>query len=240
MSSQAPFVDAAKSIDPVNFSNTFISYYTYGAAIGLALDLTLRSRFDGVSLDSFMQDVWQHHGKTEIPYTTNDLKKSLSRVTGDESFANRFFANYITGQELPGYKSLLANAGILLQAANSDDVNLGKVTLKFEGKAAFIEGNTIIGSPLYKAGLDRGDRILAIDRLKIESQDQWDEAMTRFDAGDTATIRFDQRGVERSSIIRFQADSELEVVTYESVDMEVSDAQLSFRQDWLGTDSSDE
>ena len=133
----------------------------------------------------------------------------------------------------------MANAGILLQKANGDDANLGEVTLKFEGKAALIEGNTIIGSPLYKAGLDRGDRIVAIDRLKIESQDQWDEAMTRYKAGDRATIRFVQRGVERSSKISFQADSELEVVTYESEDMKISDTQLTFRQSWLGTDSSD-
>ena len=57
MSRQAPFVDAATSIDSTNFSNTFISYYTYGAAIGLALDLTLRERFDDVTLDTLMQRV---------------------------------------------------------------------------------------------------------------------------------------------------------------------------------------
>src|SRR5690606_41851505 len=42
MSRQAPFVDAATSVDPHNRANTFISYYTYGAALGLALDLELR------------------------------------------------------------------------------------------------------------------------------------------------------------------------------------------------------
>jgi hypothetical protein len=47
MSMQAPFVDAAQSIDPQNRQNTFISYYTWGAAIGLGLDLTLRQRFPG-------------------------------------------------------------------------------------------------------------------------------------------------------------------------------------------------
>ncbi len=31
---QAPFVDAATSIDPDNRGNTFISYYTWGAASG--------------------------------------------------------------------------------------------------------------------------------------------------------------------------------------------------------------
>ena len=37
MSYQAPFVDAARSVDPVNRTNTFISYYTYGSVLGLAV-----------------------------------------------------------------------------------------------------------------------------------------------------------------------------------------------------------
>jgi predicted metalloprotease with PDZ domain len=36
MSYQAPFVDAAQSVDPVNRENTFTSYYTYGNVLGLA------------------------------------------------------------------------------------------------------------------------------------------------------------------------------------------------------------
>ena len=151
MSIQAPFVDAATAVDPTNFSNTFISYYTYGAAIGLALDLTLRSQFDDVTLDSFMRHVWQKFGKTEIPYTTGDLEAALGKVTGDERFAARFFADYITGQELPDYESLLAHSGMLLRKANEGSASVGRVSLEFEGKAALIRNNTIIGSPLYKA-----------------------------------------------------------------------------------------
>jgi len=122
MSIQAPFVDAATSIDPTNYSNTFISYYTYGAAIGLALDLTLRERFDGVTLDTLMQRVWQVHGKTEVPYTTDDLSNALAQVTNDERFASEFFSSYITGQELPDYASLLASAGMLLRKANESTI----------------------------------------------------------------------------------------------------------------------
>jgi len=60
MSRFAPFVDAATSIDPTNFSNTFISYYTWGAAIGLGLDLSLRERSDGrITLDHFMRALWR-------------------------------------------------------------------------------------------------------------------------------------------------------------------------------------
>jgi predicted metalloprotease with PDZ domain len=240
MSIQAPFVDDATSIDPTNFSNTFISYYTYGAAIGLALDLTLREKFDGVTLDTLMQRVWQVHGKTEVPYTTDDLRNALAHVTGDDRFASEFFANYITGQELPDYESLLANAGLLLRKVNEGAASVGPVSLEFEGKAALIENNAIIGSSLYEAGLDRGDQIVAIDRLKIESQGQWDDAIERYAPGDTATIRFIQRGMERTAELTFDEDKELEVETFESADMKVSRAQRAFRRSWLGEESEDD
>ena len=42
MSRLAPYVDAATSIDKTNRENTFISYYTYGAALGVGIDLKIR------------------------------------------------------------------------------------------------------------------------------------------------------------------------------------------------------
>ena len=235
MSTQAPFVDAATAIDPTNFANTYISYYTYGAAIGLALDLTLRSEFAEVTLDRLMQQVWQTHGKTEIPYTTDDLRDALAQVTGNERFANAFFSQYISGQELPDYESLLANAGMLLRLANAGDSSVGPVSFEFEGKSALIAQNTIIGSPLYSAGLDRGDHVLAIDRLEIHSQQQWDDAIGRYEPGDTAMIHYTQRGIKRSAELTIAEDNELEVVTYEAADVDVSKAQLAFRESWLGS-----
>ncbi|HSM03107.1 MAG TPA: hypothetical protein VK858_00720, partial [Longimicrobiales bacterium] len=60
MSMQAPFVDAATSVDPQNRTNTFLSYYTWGAAVGLGLDLTIRTRF-GLRLEDLMQEMWRRH-----------------------------------------------------------------------------------------------------------------------------------------------------------------------------------
>ena len=232
MSIQAPFVDAASAIDPTNFSNTFISYYTYGAAVGLALDLAIRERFDNLSLDSLMQQMWMTHGKTEVPYTIDNIREALVSVTGNARFANDFFARYINGNELPDYSSLLENAGFELRLANKGQATAGAVSLEFDGKDAFVAGNTMIGSPLYDAGLDRGDLIVSIDRLKIKSQGKWTNALSRYQPGDTATIRFIQRGIERSSEITFDESPLLEIVLDDA-----SDAQHAFREAWLGPDS---
>ena len=233
---QAPFVDAASAIDPTNFSNTFISYYTYGAAIGLALDLAIRERFDGVSLDDVMRQMWQTHGISESPYTNDDIRSAVATVTGNERFANDFFARYINDSQLPDYESLLANAGMLLRKAHEGNASVGPVDLEFDGKDGTIENNTIIGTPLYDAGLDRGDQVIAIDRLNITGQGRWDSAIRRYEPGDTAVIRYIQRGVERSAEITFEEDRRVEVVSFESAELEVSDAQLAFREAWLGED----
>ena len=90
MSQMAPFTDAARAIDRTNYSTTFISYYTYGSAIALALDLSLRDRSNGkISLDDYMQAMWRVHGKpggpqpglVGKPYTLADARARLAEVS---------------------------------------------------------------------------------------------------------------------------------------------------------------
>ncbi|MFM9014290.1 MAG: M61 family peptidase, partial [Gemmatimonadota bacterium] len=122
MSQQAPFVDAAVSIDPQNRSNTFLSYYTYGEALGLALDLTLRDRPEPVTLDDVMRRMWTRFGREQTAslapvrtYTVADVQSVLAEVTRDTAFARDFFARYVIGSERPAYETLLARAGFLVR-----------------------------------------------------------------------------------------------------------------------------
>ena len=91
MSMQAPFVDAATSVDPHNRGNTFISYYTWGSVVGLALDLELRGRFPGIALDHYMRAMWEAHGRTEIPYTVEDLEAALAALPAVAACAGNVF-----------------------------------------------------------------------------------------------------------------------------------------------------
>ena len=72
MSRYSVFADAGVSIDPNNDNNIFTSYYTYGGATALALDLRLRSEFN-LTLDDYMRTVWLDRGKVMKPYTIPDL-----------------------------------------------------------------------------------------------------------------------------------------------------------------------
>lgn len=98
-----------------------------------------------------------------------------------------------------------------------------------------------MASPPYMAGLARGDRMLAVKRLKITSQQgepRWKTALGRCAPGDTATIASAQRGVARTANIKFMADPQVELLTYESAALPVSDTQLAFRAACLGDDEN--
>lgn len=231
MSLRAPFVDASTSIDPTNNANTFVSYYPYGAMIALALDLTLRGEFEGVTLDDFMKLVWTKYGKTETPYTNDDLRATLAELTGDSAFARNFFARYIDEGQLPDYAPLLARAGLTLERAGGD-AWIGNATYAENGKAVTIRGNTLRGSPLYKAGLDRGDQIIRIGRFKIESEGSISRALGRYDVGDVVSIEFVQRGVTRIEQITLAEDPARMITIID----DPTPAQLAFRASWLGAE----
>src|SRR5262249_57481619 len=62
MSRMAPFTDGGRTNDRTNWSDTYISYYPFGGAIALAMDLSLRGRSDDrISLDDFMRAMWRAH-----------------------------------------------------------------------------------------------------------------------------------------------------------------------------------
>ena len=161
MSQQAPFVDAATSIDPNNRENTYISYYSYGEMLGFALDLKLREV--GKSLDGYMRAVWQKYGKTEIPYKIEDLRTILSTYSS-QALAKEYFDNYIYNSKIPNYGALLNVVGIKLE--KEDEISWG----------AYIRWGKIISNPYenstaYLTGLQLGDTIVKIDATDINQED---------------------------------------------------------------------
>lgn len=234
MSLRAPFVDAATAIDPTSVANTFLSYYPYGAAVALALDLTLREKFEHVTLDDFMRQVWMAHGKKEKPYTQEDLVRALGVATGDPKFAAEFLGRSVEGSDLPDYAPLLDRAGLKLQLKSAGQASLGRVNWSNDGKSVLIGGATLIDEPLYVAGLDRGDEILSIGRFNIDTPEDVAKALKRHKPGDKAPVRFVHHGKERSVQVVFSEDQTLEVVRIEDEAGTPSAAQLAFRSAWIG------
>ncbi|HEU4562117.1 MAG TPA: hypothetical protein VFS20_30090 [Longimicrobium sp.] len=242
MSMQAPFVDAAVSIDPVNRPNTFISYYTWGAAIGLGLDLSIRTRFPGLSLDDYMRALWRQYGRhqttalaPERPYTLADLRRVLGEVTRDTAFANDFFRRYIEGRGVVDYQRLLAAGGFLVRPANPGQPWLGAQLVAGDDSSVVIAGPTLQGSSLYNAGIDRLDRVYAVDGTPTPTPDSLRAVLSRRRVGATVGMDVAQRGTRRTVQVTLVENPEMQVVTYESAGVPVTDAIRAFRRGWLGS-----
>ncbi len=234
MSMQAPFVDAAVSVDPTNRSNTFISYYTFGSAIGLGLDLTLRSEFDGITLDDYMAAMWKKFGVTEEPFTNDDLKNTLGELVGDQKFADRIFSRYIEGREAFDYARLLANAGFHVRKRNEGEIWTGARFADDDG-AVVVSALTTKGSPFYNAGIEGGDTILRWGDTIITDTEQLDELLADSEPDSIVDVTYQQRGESLTSTVTLTEDPAIEVVTFEEADLTLTDAQLSFRELWLSS-----
>jgi predicted metalloprotease with PDZ domain len=233
MSLLAPFVDAATSIDPTNFSNTFISYYQWGEVIAIGLDLTLRTRFDR-TLDDYMRALWVKYGKSGTPYDMDGLRTTLGDVAGDTAWANDFFRRYVAGSELVDYAELLTHAGLLLRPTRPDRPWLGFFGVEYGENGAEITGNTLVGQPLYEAGLDRGDVITSFDGTAMTEAEAFEAVHGRHRVGDSIEVSFVSRGESRTATVTFVADPSMELVTYERADRKPTAAMLGFREAWIG------
>jgi predicted metalloprotease with PDZ domain len=243
MSRYSVFADAGVSIDPNNNVNDFTSYYTYGGAIALALDLRLRSDFN-LTLDDYMRAVWLTRGKVMKPYTIPDLQSDLGKVTNNPKFAADFFKRYINGTDKNNYEELLAKAGLVLRklqpgkgwagplAATPGRGRAGQV------RAADAEGlpilsSTTIGTPVYKAGLDAGDIILKVDGKDVKDQKGFSDIIADKKPGDKVIVNYKNRAGVHETTITLEENPNFEVVTFEKSGKQLSKEQETFRNNWL-------
>jgi predicted metalloprotease with PDZ domain len=224
MSYQAPFVDAATSVDPVNRENTFISYYSYGSVLGLALDLNLRSK--GLNLDDFMKQVWNTYGKTEVSYTIEDLHKSLAKYAG-AAVADEFFGNYIYKSEMPKYADLFKTVGLKL----TQDVDKGYfgASLKANDSLVQITSNPKIDSPAYNAKLNSGDQITTVNENPISSMEDWEKIIKESKPETVLNIIYMRDKKEAKTKVTLSKDPTYTI----SIDDNADKKAVTARQNWL-------
>jgi predicted metalloprotease with PDZ domain len=242
MSQLAPFNDAATAIDRTNASNTFISYYTYGAAIALALDLSLRERSNGkVSLDDYMRALWQVYGKpggpqpglVAKPYTLQDVRDRLADVAGDRAFADQFFDKYVEGHDVADYARLFESAGIVFRRRNAGRAWLGNVIVDRAGTVtSLVSPNT----PANDAGFDQDDRITRVDGKSLDHGVTLQTIVGAHKPGDRITIQYTHPdGTPATGIVTLAEDPAMEAVTIESTGRALTPEQRAFRSGWLGS-----
>jgi predicted metalloprotease with PDZ domain len=231
-SRHAVFVDAGVAVDRTNYPNMYSSYYPYGGSIALALDLTLRTKFK-LTLDDYMTALWNRFGKPEIAYTVQGLEEVLAEVTKDKAFATDFFSRYINGHESFNYAPLLEKAGLTLKKQHAGKAWLGQV--QFAENTAMISTNTIIGTPLYNAGLDVDDVITQLDSKLIARAADINEILGSHKPGDTISIQYKHRTEIKTATITLGENPAYSLMTYEQAGLHLTTEMKEFRNSWLGT-----
>jgi predicted metalloprotease with PDZ domain len=181
--------------------NTTISYYTKGALVALALDLTLRLETAGrTSLDDVVRELWQRYGARGVGVPEDGFERLAAEVSGLDLEA--FFAGAVRGTEDPPLKELLAQFGVALEmraaaggedrggtprAANGELLSLGIVVREREHGLEL--ASVLDGGAAERAGLNPGDVLVAIDRLRVTGRNLA-RRLARFESGErvTATV----------------------------------------------------
>ncbi|HUL74501.1 MAG TPA: hypothetical protein VLT86_15440 [Vicinamibacterales bacterium] len=254
MSEYGPFADAARSVDATDRSRTFISYYSYGAALALALDLSLREMSNGKqSLDDYMRLLWTKHGKpggpapglVGKPYSLKDIRDLLAELTGNRSFADGFFDKYVEGRDVPDYATLLRGIGYVLRPARPDAGWIGNVQVQEVADGLRVgvvpagggDANVFpvaFDTPLYKAGVDEDDVITQIDG-QAPTLAAW-RAIAQRRPGDRITLVVKRRdGKLVTTTATLQADPAVQVAPVENTGGVLTDAQKALRDGWLAS-----
>lgn len=150
-----------------NSSNSTVSYYTKGAAMGAVLDLLIRQATAGnASLDVVMREMYRlYFKKLNRGFTQQELLKVINQVSGKDFTV--FFSDYIDGVKVYPFADLMKQTGLLLSDLNA------KQLITYAGINTTMSGGKLTvasidrGSPAWVAGVNVNDELIAMDQYRI-------------------------------------------------------------------------
>ena len=214
-----------------NSDNSQISYYLKGEIISLLLDLLIRARHGNKrSLDNVMRQMWQRFGKPEIGFTSQQLRDVIESVA--ETDLSDFFDRYIDGTDELPFDQYLELFGLQLIAIEEEPpvpyLGLMVKTENSQELIKFVEAS----SPAEVAGVNAGDELLAIDGLRVTS-DNLSDRLKDYSVGDTIQLSVFHQDELRTLPVTLgpTRPSRYQVVPVENP----SDTQKQNFVGWLGT-----
>ena len=153
-----------------NFESDF---YGKGSVVSCVLDLEIRQRSKNkYCLDDVMRSLYKHYPLSRgRGYTVDDLQATAEQLAG--SSFKKFFDDYVHGTVPVDWERSLGYAGLVLQARDSVQKPwLGVQASERDNRTRVM--NVVAGSPAYDAGVDIGDEIVALNGLRIRSNDLQD------------------------------------------------------------------
>lgn len=178
-----------------NAPNAIVSYYGKGALVAMALDLTIRLKSGHKkSLDDVMRLLWQTYGRDFYKpgsqrrgVDEDEMPALIKQATGIN--VSREIKAWVHGTSDLPLARLLGKFGIELQfdAVSTDSHWLG-CRLADQLNAGCRVTHVFSDGPAHVAGLSAGDTIIALDGLRINSEQTLKDLLARRPAG--ASVQF--------------------------------------------------
>jgi predicted metalloprotease with PDZ domain len=166
--------------------NNIVSYYNKGAVLAMCLDLLIKSKSNGnFSLDDVMRNLWNQHGKLNIPTPVN-VVQNIIKTQLNIDLSDFFQSALYTTEELP-FNELLEKFGVdshFFPRESLEDKGGVKtsVPIKIEFGAQIKAreiGVQIIQvtekTAAYESGLQVGDVLIAIDKWAVNKENLIDQ-----------------------------------------------------------------
>lgn len=189
-----------------NAPNAIVSYYTKGALVALALDLTLRRDTDGqVSLDDVLRALWVRHGQPGIGVPERGVEQIAAEVSGLD--LDGFFAQALDSTEDLDLAPLLASVGIEMRLRpQTGPKDQGGFVERFEpaksqptlavrlrpGSAEAALAHVLTRGAGERAGLAPGDVVVAVDGLRATAE-SFDRLVGRLPPGEPLRLHIFRR-----------------------------------------------
>lgn len=193
-----------------NATNAIVSYYTKGSLVALALDLTIRSETKGrKSLDDVMRALWQQYGRgfysRQAGHGIGEDEAQALIETASGIRLQRFFERYVRGTDDLPLADLLPAVGVRYEhAQRGAGVGLG-VRIVRDGSDAKV-ANVYEGGPGHRAGLSAGDKLVALDGLRVPPTGV-DGLLGRYRENDVVTLHVFRRDELMPLSVRLKSDT---------------------------------
>ncbi len=192
-----------------NAPNAIVSYYTKGSLVALGLDLTIRTQTRGRrTLDDVMRGLWNRYGRDFYEGGGQGVPEEgilalLEELSGAD--LGRFFERCIKGTEDVPLAELLPGFGVSYGDATPKDAKpwLGARIAKDGGDAKL--ASVYEGSPAAHAGLSVGDKLVALDGLRVPASGP-DGLLSRYRINDTVRVHAFRRDELMEFAVRLKAD----------------------------------
>ncbi|ARP88112.1 M61 family metallopeptidase [Bordetella genomosp. 9] len=198
-----------------NSPNAIVSYYTKGALIALALDLTLRRQSGGArSLDDVMRLLWRRYGRDFYRGAAQGVPEDalpalVHEATGVD--VRGFIDRWVNGRTDPPLADLLADQGISLQWKPTSNLPSLDARTRKQGESIAL-ATVLEGGAAHKGGLSAGDVLVAIDGLRVDAPAGLEILLSQYRPGDTVTVHVFRRDELRAFRVRLNAQPALDCV----------------------------